>query len=301
MPDEPIFPDLSGGVAVVTGAGQGLGKAEALALAAAGARVVVNDLGEAAARTAAEIVAAGGEALAIEGDVGDWAVAASLVDAAVTTFGGLNVLVNNAGVLRDKMIFSLREDDWDAVVRVHLRGHAGTCNAATAYWRGRAKSTGAPAWARVVNTTSESFLLGAAGQPNYTAAKAGITALTMAVAQGTSRYGVRANAIAPRARTAMTAATFPPAPETGVDPFSTAHVTPVVTWLASREADHVNGQVFVVHGGRVAVVGAPTVEAVYRCSGETWTASDLADTVGAAIEKGDHAGYALTPGDLRLR
>ena len=193
---KPLVPqfsgsELEGGVAVVTGAGVGLGRAEALALGAAGAKVVVNDISDAAERVAAEIVAAGGEAVGVPGDIGDWDFATSLVERAVSTYGGLNVVVNNAGVLRDRMIFSISADEWDTVIRVHLRGHAATCKAATAYWLERNKATGEPQWARVVNTASEAFLFGSPGQPNYSAAKAGIAALTLSVAHGASRYGVR--------------------------------------------------------------------------------------------------------------
>src|SRR5581483_5343145 len=204
---------------------------------------------------AEEITASGGEARAVVGDIGDWDFAGSLVSEAVSAYGDLNVLVNNAGVLRDRMIFSMSAQEWDTVLRVHLRGHAATCRAATAYWRERSKATGEPQWARVVNTSSEAFLFGSAGQPNYSAAKGGITALTLSIANGTGRYGIRANAIAPRARTAMTEATFPPAPEGDeIDPWAIEHVPPVVVWLGTRGADHVTGNVFVVYGGKVGVM-----------------------------------------------
>ena len=175
------------------------------------------------------------------------------------------MLVNNAGVLRDRMIFSITAEEWDTVLRVHLRGHAATCQAATAYWRAQSKATGEPQWARVINTASEAFLFGSPGQPNYSAAKAGIAALTLSVAHGCGRYGVRANAIAPRARTAMTEATFPPAPEGDeIDPWAIEHVAPVVVWLGTRGADHVTGQVFVVYGGKVGVMKAPALDARLR-------------------------------------
>jgi NAD(P)-dependent dehydrogenase (short-subunit alcohol dehydrogenase family) len=302
---KPLVPsftgsELDGGVAVVTGAGVGLGRAEALALAAAGAKVVVNDIGEGAESVAAEIVAAGGEAIGMPGDIGDWDFATSLVSRAIEEYGGLNVLVNNAGVLRDRMIFSVSAEEWDTVLRVHLRGHAATCQAATAYWREQSKSTGEPQWARVVNTSSEAFLFGSAGQPNYSAAKAGITALTMAVSNGCSRYGVRANAIAPRARTAMTEATFPPAPEGDeIDPWAIEHIAPVVVWLGTRGADHVTGQVFVVYGGKVGVMKAPTLDRAFSTDGETWTVAELAKTVGAFIGDGDQHGFVVG-NDLKL-
>jgi NAD(P)-dependent dehydrogenase (short-subunit alcohol dehydrogenase family) len=296
---KPLVPqftgsEVEGGVAVVTGAGAGLGRAEALALAAAGAKVVVNDIGEAADAVAAEIVAAGGQAIGVAGDIGDWDFAAALVRRAIDEYGDLNVLVNNAGVLRDRMIFSLSADEWDTVMRVHLRGHAATCQAATAYWRERNKATGEPQWARIVNTASEAFLFGSAGQPNYSAAKGGIAALTLAIANGTGRYGVRANALAPRARTAMTEATFPPAPEGDeIDPWAIEHIAPVVVWLGSRAADHVTGNVFVIYSGKVGVMKAPTFDGVFAAEGETWTVDELDQTVGAFLGDGQRHGFAV--------
>lgn len=286
--------ELEGAVAMVTGAGVGLGRAEALALAAAGAKVVVNDLGDGAESVAAEIVAAGGEAVGAPGDIGDWDFATSLVSLAVSTYGDLNVLVNNAGVLRDRMIFSITAEEWDTVLRVHLRGHAATCQAATAYWRDRSKATGEPQWARVINTASEAFLFGSPGQPNYSAAKAGIAALTLAVAHGCARYGVRANALAPRARTAMTETTFPPAPEgEEIDPWAIEHVAPVVVWLGTRGADHVTGQVLVVYGGKVGVMKAPSLDRAFAAAGETWTVDELSKTVGVFLGDGDRHGFAV--------
>jgi 3-oxoacyl-[acyl-carrier protein] reductase len=292
--------ELDGAVAVVTGAGAGLGRAEALALAAAGAKVVVNDIGDAAESVAAEITAAGGEAIGAPGDIGDWDFAAGVVQRAVDTYGDLNVLVNNAGVLRDRMIFSISAEEWDTVLRVHLRGHAATCQAATAYWRERNKATGETQWARVVNTASEAFLFGSPGQPNYSAAKAGIAALTLSVAHGCGRYGVRANALAPRARTAMTESTFPPAPDGDeVDPWAIEHVAPVVVWLGSKAAEHVTGNVFVVYGGKVGVMKAPSLDGAFSSSGETWTVDELDATVGAFLGDGNRHGFAVGT-DLKL-
>ncbi|HTR70663.1 MAG TPA: SDR family NAD(P)-dependent oxidoreductase [Mycobacteriales bacterium] len=302
---KPLVPpfsghELDGAVAVVTGAGQGLGRAEALALARTGARVVVNDIGDAAHEVVEEITSAGGEALAMPGDMGDWEFAQSVISTAISTYGDLNVLVNNAGFIRDKMVFSLTVEDWDSVIRVHLRGHAATCNAATAYWREKSKASGEQVWARVINTTSESFLFGAAGQPNYAAAKAGITALTLSVAQGCVRYGVTANAIAPRARTPMTAAGFAAPPEGDeVDPYAIEHVMPVVIWLGTREASAITGQVFVVYGGKVAVMKAPTLDASFSTTGETWSVDELAKTVGAFVTNGDEHGFAVST-NLRI-
>jgi NAD(P)-dependent dehydrogenase (short-subunit alcohol dehydrogenase family) len=302
---KPLVPsftgaEVEGGVAVVTGAGVGLGRAEALALGAAGAKVVVNDIGDAAETVAAEIVTAGGEAIGVPGDIGDWDFATSLVSRAVSDYGDLNILVNNAGVLRDRMIFSISADEWDTVIRVHLRGHAATCKAATAYWREQSKASGEPQWARVINTSSEAFLFGSPGQPNYSAAKAGITALTLSVAHGASRYGVRANAIAPRARTAMTEATFPPAPEGDeIDPWAIEHIPPVVVWLGTRSADHVNGNVFVVYGGKVGVIKAPSLDRSFAADGETWTVDELAKTVGDYLGDGERHTFAVG-NDLKL-
>jgi 3-oxoacyl-[acyl-carrier protein] reductase len=302
---KPLAPSFTGdeladAVAVVTGAGVGLGRAEALALAAAGAKVVVNDIGDAAHSVVGEIVATGGEAIAAPGDIGDWDFATSLVPLAVSTYGDLNVLVNNAGMLRDRMIFSVTADEWDTVLRVHLRGHAATCAAATAYWRDRSKMTGEAQWARVINTASEAFLFGSPGQPNYSAAKAGIAALTLSVANGCGRYGVRANALAPRARTSMTEATFPPAPEGDeVDPWAIEHVVPVVIWLGTRSADHVTGQVFVVYGGKLGVMKAPSLDRAFAAAGETWTVDELGSTVGAFLSDGERHGFAVG-NDLKL-
>jgi 3-oxoacyl-[acyl-carrier protein] reductase len=302
---KPLVPqfsgsELEGGVAVVTGAGVGLGRAEALALGAAGAKVVVNDIGDAAHAVAEEITASGGEAIGVPGDIGDWEFATSLVDQAVATYGDINVLVNNAGVLRDRMIFSISAEEWDTVLRVHLRGHAATCHAATAYWRRRNKDTGEAQWARIVNTASEAFLFGSPGQPNYSAAKAGIAALTLSIAHGAGRYGVRANALAPRARTAMTEATFPPPPEGDeIDPWAIEHIAPVVVWLGSRASDHVTGNVFVVYSGKVGVMRAPSLDGVFAAEGETWTVDELDKTVGAFLGDGQRHGFAVGT-DLKL-
>jgi NAD(P)-dependent dehydrogenase (short-subunit alcohol dehydrogenase family) len=256
---------LDGRAAIVTGAGQGLGRAEALALAAAGARLVLNDLpGDAVQETASEVAAAGGQAVVAAGDVADWDTGERLVAAALESFGGLDILVNNAGVLRDRMIFTMSPDEWDQVIRVHLRGHFVTSRLATAHWRAASKAAGGPVYGRVVNTSSEAFLLGSAGQPNYAAAKAGIVALTLATARSCARYGVRANAICPRARTAMTQELMGGAPGGGVDPLDPRHVGPLVAYLASPAADGINGEVFVVHGGVAAVLEPPRVRAAWR-------------------------------------
>ncbi|MEV8508968.1 SDR family NAD(P)-dependent oxidoreductase [Actinoplanes sp. NPDC051475] len=266
---------LAGRVAAVTGAANGLGATEATALAAAGARLVLNDLPGAALDGVAEkIRAAGGEAVVCPGDVAEWSTGQALVSRAVESFGGLDILVNNAGVLRDRMVFAMSEQEWDTVIRVHLRGHFVTTRFATAYWRERSKATGAPVYARIVNTSSEAFLLGSAGQPNYAAAKGGIVALTVSTARGCARYGVRANAICPRARTAMTGDLMGPAPQ-GPDPMAPERVAPLVTVLAGPSGERITGEVFVVHSDVVAVLGPPTVRAAWHAGGGQWSAADL--------------------------
>jgi NAD(P)-dependent dehydrogenase (short-subunit alcohol dehydrogenase family) len=271
---------LDGRVAIVTGAGQGLGAAEASALAAAGARVVLNDLPGPALEEAAErIRSSGGEAVTCPGDVASWDIGAALVRTAVDTFGGLDILVNNAGVLRDRMIFSMSEAEWDTVIRVHLRGHFVTTRFATAHWREQSKINNSPVYARIVNTSSEAFLLGSAGQPNYAAAKGGITALTLATARGCARYGVRANVICPRARTAMTGSLMGPPPDDGTDPLSATRVAPLVVWLAGPAAERVTGEVFVVHGDVVALLAPPTVRHAFHAAGDEWTLDELDATL----------------------
>jgi NAD(P)-dependent dehydrogenase (short-subunit alcohol dehydrogenase family) len=255
-----------GRVVVVTGAGRGLGRAHALAFAAQGARLVVNDLGvgldgtpgadSPAARVAEEIRTAGGEAVTHGGDIATPEGAASLVATALETYGRLDTLVNNAGFLRDRMLVNLDEDDWDAVVRVHLKGHFLTLKHAAAHWRAEAKAGRAPA-ARIVNTSSGAGLLGSVGQGNYSAAKAGIVALTLVAAAELARYGVQANAIAPAARTRMTERTFADtmtAPETGFDAMAPDNVSPLVVWLGSAASEGVTGRVFEAEAGRITVM-----------------------------------------------
>lgn len=281
----------SGRVAVVTGAGRGLGRAHALALAAEGAAVVVNDLGAGpggegrsaspAERVAEEIRARGGRAVAHGGDIATTEGAASLTALALETYGRLDALVNNAGFLRDRMLVNLGEDDWDAVVHVHLKGHFLPLKHAAAHWRAEAKAGRTPQ-ARVVNTTSGAGLLGSVGQGNYAAAKAGIVGLTLVAAAELGRYGVCVNAIAPAARTRMTETTFPEAmaaPRDGTfDAMSPANVSPLVAWLASAGSDGVTGQVFEAEAGRITVMEGwhpgPTAD-----RGDRWTPAEAGEAV----------------------
>ena len=289
---------LAGRTAIVTGAGQGLGRAEALALAAAGANVVINDLeGNGLDSVAAEIRAADGRVAIAAGDIGAESTAQSLLETALTEFGRLDILVNNAGVLRDRMIFSMSAEEWDLVLRTHLRGHFLASRAATAYWREQSKQTGGEVYARVVNTSSEAFLLGSPGQPNYSAAKAGIAALTVVTARSCARYGVRANAICPRGRTAMTADLMGAAPESGPDPMDPQYVAPLVTYLSSPASAAINGEVFVVHGGVAAVMAPPSIRATFRADEHgsadgMWTLDAIAGAL-AGFETGPSgAGFA---------
>ncbi|MEV4438457.1 3-oxoacyl-ACP reductase [Streptomyces sp. NPDC049577] len=281
---------LSGKTAIVTGAGRGLGRAEALELARLGAHVIVNDYGRPgrdgsgegsagpAEAVVAEIRAAGGQATAHTGDVSDFEEAGALVRLALDTRGSLDILVNNAGILRDRMVFSMTEDEWDAVVRVHLKGHFNTIRFAAAHWREKSKATGRPVYGRIVNTSSEAFLCGSAGQPNYAAAKGGIVGLTTSTAQALRKYGVTVNAICPRARTRMTEDVFADLalPEAGkLDPLAPEHVSPLVAYLASPAAAGVSGQLFVVHGGMVAVMERPKPAATFDAAGEAFGVEEL--------------------------
>lgn len=278
-------------VVIVTGAARGLGRAHALALARAGARVVVNDLGVSldgrepsegpAADVTREIRSAGGEALASAADITDWDSSAALVKATLDTFGRLDVVVNNAGVVRDRMFANATEDEWDVVMRVHLKGHFCLSRHAAAYWRDERKA-GRPVDARIINTSSGAGLQGSVGQSAYSAAKGGIAALTLVQAAELARYGITANAIAPSARTRMTETVFAAMmkkPETGFDAMDPANVSPLVVWLASAESRDVTGRVFEVAGGSISVAdGWRTGPAIDRA--ERWNPAEI----GAAIE-----------------
>ncbi|MFH8623473.1 SDR family oxidoreductase [Streptomyces vietnamensis] len=280
----------NGRVVVVTGAGRGLGRAHALAFAAEGAKVVVNDLGVGLDGTGGgagpadevvdEIKAAGGEAVAHGGDIATSDGAASLVATALDAFGRLDTLVNNAGFLRDRMLVNLDEDDWDAVMRVHLKGHFLPLKHAAAHWRAEAKAGGTPE-ARVINTSSGAGLLGSVGQGNYAAAKAGIVGLTLVAAAEMSRYGVQVNAIAPAARTRMTEQTFAEtmaAPGAGAfDAMAPENVSPLVVWLGSTASAGVTGRVFEAEAGRITVMEGwrpgPTAD-----KGARWTPTEAGET-----------------------
>ncbi len=261
------MPKLDGKVAVVTGAGRGIGREHALALARAGAKIVVNDLGASLAGEGAdtgpahdvvrEIEVLGGEAVADGENVAGFAGAKRLIDGAVATFGRLDILVNNAGILRDRMLVNMEEHEWDAVIEVHLKGHFAPTRHAAAHWRERSKA-GDQFAARVINTSSPSGVFGNVGQLNYGAAKAGIVGFTLIAAQELQRYGVTVNAIAPNARTRMTEAAFGeiPAPEDGFDPADPANNSPIVVALCADEAQDITGQVFFVYGGVVNMLSS---------------------------------------------
>ena len=240
---------------IVTGAGQGLGRAHAHAFAAEGYQVVVNDVGATADAVASEIVSEGGAAVASVGDVADWDYAAALIQDAVDSFGDLHVLVNNAGLVRDRMLVGMTEQEWDLVLRVDLKGHFCPLRHAAAYWRARAKA-GAPVTGRIINTSSGAGLMGSVGQGNYSAAKAGVVGLTLVAAAELARYGITVNALAPSARTPMTETVFAASMSTQDDSFDAMapeNVSPLVVWLGSAEAGEVTGRVFEVEGGRIGL------------------------------------------------
>lgn len=267
---------------IITGAGGGLGRAYALAFAAEGASVVVNDIRlEAAQAVAAEVLAAGGQALANNGDITTMSGAQSIIEAALAAFGEVHVLVNNAGILRDRMFVSLSEDDWDQVMRVHLKGHFCLANLLGRRWRDQAKA-GNKVDARIINTSSGAGLQGSVGQSNYSAAKGGIAALTLVQAAELARYGVTANALAPAARTAMTEAGMPElvkAPSDGsFDAWAPENVAPLVVWLGSVQSAHVTGKVFESQGGRISVGDGWRTDAT-RDKGARWEPAELGPVI----------------------
>jgi NAD(P)-dependent dehydrogenase (short-subunit alcohol dehydrogenase family) len=288
-----------GRVVIVTGAGRGIGRGHAIEFARQGARVVVNDLGAevdgsgAASGPAGEVVdqirAAGGEAVANGEDVSDWDGAQRLVAAAIDTFGGLDVVVNNAGILRDRMLVNMTIEEWDAVIAVHLRGTFGPARAAAGYWRERDKA-GETNDARIINTSSSSGIYGNIGQTNYGAAKAGIAAFTVIAAKELARYGVTVNAIAPAALTRMTenlGGMSQRAAERDPDAFDADHpdnVAPLVVWLGSPESRGVTGRVFNVRGGEISVaegwVAGPAVD-----KGARWDPAELTEVIPDLVAK----------------
>ena len=283
-----------GRVVIVTGAGRGIGREHALAFAAEGAKVVVNDLGAGidgrdvgehpAEQVVAEIKAAGGDAVVNGGDISSWDGARELVQQAIDTFGGLDVLVNNAGFLRDKMLVGMSEEEWDKVTTVHLKGHYAPLRHAAEYWRAESKA-GRPRAARVINTSSGAGLFGSVGQGNYATAKAGIALLTIQTAAEMKGYGVTANAIAPSARTRMTTsageamAEQMAAPADGsFDVMDPANISPLVVWLGSEESGDVSGRVFEVEGGKVTVCDG-WQRAASEDKGAKWDPAELGSVV----------------------
>ncbi|CAM3152288.1 SDR family oxidoreductase [Tsukamurella hominis] len=288
---------VDGRVVIVTGAGRGIGRAHALAYAAEGAAVVVNDYGvgldgaDASSGPAQQVVdeirAAGGRAIANASDVADWDGAQALVRSAIDEFGRLDVLVNNAGFLRDRMLVNMSEAEWDAVTRVHLKGHFAMLRHAAGYWRDESKAGRQPD-ARVINTSSGAGLLGSVGQGNYAAAKAGIAEMTIQAAAEMGRYGITVNAIAPAARTRMTEVTFADdmaAPEGGFDAMAPENISPLVVWLGSVESADVTGRVFEVEGGKVSVAQAWR-HGPQRDKGARWVPSELGTVVRELIAEG---------------
>ncbi len=279
---------LDGRVCIVTGAGRGIGREHALYLASQGAKVVVNDLGGNIDGTGAdrapaqqvvdEIKEMGGEAVANVDSVSDWKGAERLIQTAIDTFGTLHVLVNNAGILRDRVIVNMTEEEWDAVINVHLKGHFAPLHHAAAYWRQQAKA-GNPVKASVIHTSSESGLFGNPGQANYGAAKAGIAALSLIASKELIRYGVRSNTIAPRARTRLTESTFGAqaltVPEGQFDIWDPANISPVIAWLAHEDCP-ANGETFFVFGGTVQRIKGWTFDEDHKIEkNDRWTVEEL--------------------------
>jgi NAD(P)-dependent dehydrogenase (short-subunit alcohol dehydrogenase family) len=280
---------LEGRVAIITGAGRGIGREHALLFASEGAKVVVNDLGgaidgsgddrSAAEQVVAELQAMGAEAIANDDDISDWEGGQRLIDAAVEAFGDLHVLVNNAGILRDRVLVNMSEEDWDSVIKVHLKGHFVPTHHAANYWRTRMKA-GVEVKASVINTSSTSGLLGNPGQTNYGAAKAGIAAFSVIAAEELGRYGIRVNAIAPAARTRMTEATpglsdivKPPHDASKFDIWDPANISPLVGYLATENCP-ATGRVFFVQGGAIRTFQNWTMTDTLEKK-DRWTVAEL--------------------------
>jgi NAD(P)-dependent dehydrogenase (short-subunit alcohol dehydrogenase family) len=285
-----------GRVVIVTGAGAGLGRAYALGLAAEGAKVVVNDLGVgrqgeqganlgAAESVVAEIRAAGGQAVANTDDVAEWEAGRRIVQTALDAFGDLHAVVNNAGFLRDRMFVSSTPEEWDAVIRVHLRGHFCTTRHAVDYWRAQRKD-GKKIDARIINTSSGSGLQGSVGQSAYSAAKAGIASLTLVQAAELARYGITANALAPNARTRMTESLFAEMQrkESGFDVYAPENMAPLVAWLVSADSADITGQVFELKGGRIHLSEGWT-DSPAEDKGARWTPDELGPVVRRLLAK----------------
>jgi NAD(P)-dependent dehydrogenase (short-subunit alcohol dehydrogenase family) len=285
-----------GRVVIITGAGRGIGRGHALEFARQGARVVVNDLGTEldghgsshglAEGVVEEIVALGGEAVPNFDDVADWAGSARVVKTALDSFGGLDVVVNNAGFLRDRMFFNTSAEDWDAAIRVHLRGHFCVSRHACAYWREQSKA-GHAVDARIINTSSGAGLQGSVGQSTYSAAKAGIAALTLVQAAELGRYGITVNGIAPAARTRMTETVFADQmskPENGFDVADPDNVAPLVVWLGSPESKDVTGQIFEISGGAISVADGWR-EGPKLDKGERWQVDELGEVVHELLKR----------------
>jgi NAD(P)-dependent dehydrogenase (short-subunit alcohol dehydrogenase family) len=297
---------LDGRVAIVTGAGRGIGREHALLLASEGAKVVINDLGgapdgEGSDRTAAQLVATeieerGGTAVANGDDVADWEGGQRLIQTALEAFGGLHILVNNAGILRDRVLVNMTEDEWDSVMRVHLKGHFVPTRFAAAYWRAQAKA-GNPVHGSVINTTSTSGLFSNPGQTNYGAAKSGLATFTEIAAKELGRYDVRVNAIAPVARTRLTLSTpgleeriAAPANPDAFDEWDPANISPLVAWLSTEEC-HVSGRVFLVKGGQIGVFTPWAIEEEITQS-QRWTLDQLDARMGTMV------GHRGSPGGV---
>ena len=280
---------LDGKVAVVTGAGRGIGRGEALLLASEGAAVVVNDVGASvggegkdstpAEQVVRQIEEAGGQAIADDTDVTSFEATGALIDRAISKFGRLDIVVNNAGILRDRMLVNMSEEEWDAVMAVHLKGTFNCSRHAAAYWRQKSKD-GEAVSGRIINTSSPSGLYGNVGQSNYGAAKAGIAGFTVIAAQELGRYGVTVNAVSPSARTRMTEQAFGSiaAPEEGFDAFGPENIAPIVAYLASDDAAGITGQVFGVQGGSIALLqGWMPLEVIEKQA--TWEPAELLDAI----------------------